>query len=94
MEKLKFCYEEYIDFLRDYTFERKFLFVNDTGRIFARKPNQIPTTDGYLIYFVPAQEGDTTEIKIPKGDAYDNYEISGNNVDGFIVTITLDTTAG
>ncbi len=37
----------------------------------------------YSIYYVPASEGET-EIAVPKDSA---YEISGNNADGFIVTV-------
>ena len=44
---------------------------------------------GWLTYFIPAAEGDTTSIRIPGGDRFADYEISGNNVDGFVVTITL-----
>lgn len=36
----------------------------------------------YEIYYVPAEETDT-QIPVPEGDT---YRISGNNVDGFIVT--------
>lgn len=37
----------------------------------------------YSIYYVPASDGET-EISVPKDSA---YEISGNNADGFIVTV-------
>ena len=37
----------------------------------------------YEIYYIPSS-GNTTEIYVPKTD---DYTISGNNVDGFIVTI-------
>ena len=42
------------------------------------------TVDGknYEIYYVPAT-ADTVEVPIPKDK---EYTISGNNVDGFIVT--------
>ncbi len=38
--------------------------------------------DRYSIYYVPATSGETA-VKVPKG----NYTVSGNNVDGFIVTV-------
>lgn len=45
------------------------------------------TVDGkdYEIYFVSAS-GDTTEVPVPKDK---EYTVSGNNVDGFIVTAAL-----
>ena len=49
--------------------------------------SELPKDDGWLIYYVPMTEGDATSVKIPR-DAH--YEISGNNVDGFVVTVNLD----
>lgn len=45
------------------------------------------TADGknYEVYFVPAEEG-MTQVYCPKDK---NYTISGNNIDGFIVTVDL-----
>jgi len=58
------CLEEYIEMLRDYTFEEPFeAELNDIL---------------YAIYFVPG-----TEVKIPLNS---EFELSGNNIDGFIVT--------
>jgi len=57
--------EEYIDLIRDHTFNDPFLYEHD-GIL-------------YEIYFV----GDT-EIPIPLNS---DFDISGNNVDGFIVTV-------
>ena len=41
---------------------------------------------GYMIYYVPAMEGDTTDIPVPPDC---EYEISGDNANGFIVTVKL-----
>ena len=62
-----FCYEEYIDYLRQFPFDGEHLTY---------------TVDGteYEIYFV---EG--LEVPVPESG---DYTVSGNNVDGFIVTIT------
>ena len=62
-----FCYEEYIDYLRQFPFDGEHLFytVGDQE---------------YEIYFV---EG--LEVPVPESG---EYTVSGNNVDGFIVTIT------
>ena len=65
------CLEEYIEALRSFTFDGKHLNITDD--------------EGYKweIYFVPAT-GETTEVPVPKNIP---YEVSGNNVDGFIITI-------
>lgn len=66
-----FCLEEYIDYLKKYDYESKHLEFTDA--------------DGtlYEIYFVKASNG-TTNIQVPQNS---EYSISGNNVDGYIVTI-------
>lgn len=62
-----FCYEEYIDYLRDYPYDGEHLLYDGA--------------DGksYEIYFV---EG--LEVPVPEEG---EYTVSGNNVDGFIVTV-------
>lgn len=71
MVKENLCYEEYIEFLRSFEFGDKHLAItDDEGR-------------SWEIYFVPADESGTTKVPVPK---YVEYDISGNNVDGFIVT--------
>ncbi len=66
------CLEEYIDLLRAYNEENHLSITNWDGEI-------------YEVYFVEADtSADMTYVLIPEdGD----YTISGNNVDGFIVTI-------
>jgi len=58
------CLEEYIDFLREFSFEEPLEFEH----------NDI----NYIIYFTS-----DTQIKIPINS---EYQISGNNIDGFIIT--------
>lgn len=66
-----FCFEEYIEYLKKYTFGEQHLQVAcDQGN--------------YEIYFVPSS-GRETKVPVPKKGA---YLISGNNVDGFIVTVS------
>lgn len=65
------CLEEYIDLLRGYPFDGKHLTFTDDEGA------------SWEIYFVPSA-GDGTQVPIPK---YQEYTISGNNVDGFIVTM-------
>ncbi len=89
VEYFGFCYEEYVEKLKEYTFETKMLYVNSDGTVRDVLPEAMPTSNGYLIYFVPMEAGESTQIKVPNAFAYDNVEISGNNVDGFIVTVTL-----
>lgn len=90
MTEFDYCLEEYIDAVKAYTYDTKMLYVKKSANVDEVGVDSLPTEGGWLVYFVPASEGETTEIKIPRGEKYSNYEISGNNVDGFIVTITLD----
>lgn len=80
MYEYDMCLEEYISFIKNYTIASGFLSVSDDDG------------NDYLIYYVPMSDGDTTTIYIPLQDdgvtAYP-YEISGNNIDGFIVTVKL-----
>lgn len=66
------CLEEYETFIKDYSFE---------------SPLTISGADGssYLVYYVAASESGSTPVQIPENS---QYEISGNNSDGFIVTVT------
>jgi D-alanyl-D-alanine carboxypeptidase len=76
MYKNGLCMEEYIEKLRSYTYEGGHLeFTDDLGV-------------KYEIYFVKSDDGaETTFVPVPVNAAYD---ISGNNVDGFIVTLYAD----
>ncbi len=66
------CLEEYIDLLRTFTFEGKRLAITDDEGT------------AWEIYFVPANGLENVKIPVPK---HNEWEISGNNVDGFIVTV-------
>ncbi len=66
------CLEEYIDLLRTFTFEGKRLAITDDEGV------------AWEIYFVPANGVENVQIPVPK---HNEWEISGNNVDGFIVTV-------
>ncbi len=79
MKNFDFCLEEYIDFIKNYTIKSGFLPVD--------------TDDGaqYMIFYVPmSTDNETTSIWLPYKDNNTKelypYEISGNNVDGWIVT--------
>ena len=76
MTKNDLCLEEYIDLLRSYVYGDDHLeFKDDNGK-------------SYEVYFVPSDDGsETTTVPVPSGK---QYTISGNNVDGFIVTVFND----
>lgn len=64
------CLEEYIDLLRSHTAENP-LLLKDLSM------------NEYKAYFIKAQDSGDTEVPVPQDG---EYEISGNNVDGYIVT--------
>lgn len=74
MKKHDLCLEEYTDLLRGFTFEGEHLiFSDDLG-------------GRYEIYYIPLTNGETIKIPVP-ADAV--YTVSGNNVNGFIVTLDI-----
>lgn len=86
MKQYGYCLEEYIAFIKSYTIDTGFLLIN--------------THDGaqYIIYYTPLSSSETTAVYIPLDPASNAdpnertpypYEISGNNIDGFIVTVQL-----
>ncbi len=71
------CLEEYLESVKSYTIDNMLKVTNGT------------TT--YGMYYAAANPNGTTEISVPANE--DTYEISGNNMDGFVVTVTLDESA-
>lgn len=68
------CYEEYIDEIKNYSADSPFEIVDSDG-------------EAYAVYYVPAEtEKSVTYIPLISDKP---YTISGNNSDGFIVTIDL-----
>ncbi len=67
------CLEEYINTLRAYQADGTHLFVESDGIT-------------YEIWYVPLTDGEVTYALVPDGVP---YSISGNNRDGFVVTLTL-----
>lgn len=65
------CLEEYENYIRQFTYPNSYLRVNIHGDVFK-------------IYYVPASAEGKTKIPVPVVGA---YQISGNNSDGFIVTV-------
>lgn len=72
------CLEEYINYLKNISIENPITITIDN----LYTDNQNHTYD---IYYVKASDSSSTEIPLPSENC--NYAISGNNVDGFIVTI-------
>ena len=71
MHENNLCLEEYIDLLKNYEFDKKHLEIN---------------TDSYAyeVYYIHAETEGSTKVYVPKNS---EYSISGNNIDGFIVTV-------
>ncbi len=84
---LGLCYEQYIEYIHGFTWKGERLFVAEDGTT-NRGSGFILPDSGYMIYSVPAStESAATDIPLPPG--YENYEISGDNDVGFIVTVSL-----
>lgn len=65
--------EEYIELLHNYTMNGKHLEISALGK-------------DYEIYYVPVSEEGKTTVYVPNDK---EYFVSGNNKDGFIVTVDL-----
>ena len=72
------CLEEYIEYVR--------LFTYEGDRLTAVAPNG----ERYEIYYVAAESGSEQQIPVPEGSS---YQISGNNIDGFVVAVYTGTAA-
>ena len=84
MDKLDLCLEEYTDYVKNYSFSSALCFDKTSSEIkTVDAAAYAKTASESIVYFVPASDGDTTNIPLPEGD----YTISGNNVDGFVVTV-------
>ncbi len=88
-----YCLEEYIEYLKDYTADGKMLYVYPNGTIEAFTLEEIDTekelSGGWFIYYTPKSDGEMTDVKLLTGEKFTSIEISGNNVDGFITTVTV-----
>lgn len=73
MAQKNLCLEEYLELLKKYRYGEKHLLVKDSS---ARE---------YEVYYVPAADT-KAGLPVPKDR---EYEVSGNNTDGFIVTSFL-----
>ena len=78
-------FEEYHEYLHTFTWNTERLLILEDGTTDVTDGFRLPET-GHMVYYVPAAEGDVTYIPVPPD--YD-YEISGDNYSGFIVTVEL-----
>lgn len=83
MSDMNFCLEEYINYLKNFTYDTKCLGYDVSTGVYDI-PDAEKYNGGVMIYYAPC-EGETTKIKVPKNS---EYSVSGNNVDGFVVTVT------
>lgn len=88
MTDMHLCLEEYIDFIKQYTTNTKLLWIQPSGLTTEVSVSALPS-EGTLLYYVPMDTGDTTEVLLPRGNTFNNTTISGNNVDGFIITVNI-----
>lgn len=86
-EDMNFCLEEYIDYVKSYTYDGICLgYSEDTGVYDMKAEEFYEAESGVMIYYVAADpENDKTQVNIPKDC---EFSVSGNNVDGFIITCT------
>ncbi|MDE6149117.1 MAG: D-alanyl-D-alanine carboxypeptidase family protein [Ruminococcus sp.] len=79
MKKNNLCLEEYIDYIKGYSFEKPLIFESDEKLT-------------YAVYYVAADNAKTTNLPIPlkENDTEYPYEYSGNNKDGYIIWIITE----
>ncbi len=72
------CLEEFLDQIKSYSIDSMLQVTSGSAQ--------------YGIYYIPASNsGGDTSFSVPSGDT--SYTISGNNVDGFIITVALNDAA-
>lgn len=83
MEDLNLCLEEYTDYVKSYEYDGICLGYSEETGAFDMTSDEFLENGGTMIYYVEAIEGEKTAVIIPKDC---EYTISGNNVDGFVIT--------
>ncbi len=85
MDSLDLCLEEYIDYTKNYTFNSALCYDMNMGSIkTVDAASYKKSSSEKIIYFVAASNEEATKIPLAEGE----YQISGNNVDGFIITVS------
>lgn len=87
MEDLNYCLEEYIDYLKSYTYDTICLgYLPETGVYDMTAEEFYEAESGTMIYYVGYDiTAEKNETFVPKDC---EYTVSGNNVDGYIITCT------
>jgi len=67
------CLEEYIELLKNYPITNP-LYISDYA------------LGNWMVYFVPSEGGSQTSVTVPKNS---DYQVYGNNNDGFIISVQL-----
>lgn len=73
MKNNNLCLEEYVQRLQSHPIDAQLQIDGADGKL-------------YTVYYVPSATTDLTQLKIPSNYS---YEISGDNIGGFIVTVNL-----
>ncbi len=88
-KNLGMCFEEYLEYLKQFTADTKLLHVTAEGAVSETAAADLSADpEGYYVFYVPAGDSETTSIRIPFAEEKVTYEVSGNNRDGFIVTVS------
>lgn len=75
MTNMGLALEEYVNFIKDYSYDgTRYYITADNG-------------DVYCLYYVKSTGKDGQQIPIPR--IARSYQISGNNIDGFVVTVLV-----
>ena len=73
MTENNLCLEEYVERVKNYSQDSQLKINGTDGNL-------------YSVYYVPAASSEITQFKVPSNY---QYEVSGNNASGFIVTVNL-----
>ncbi|MBR5447792.1 MAG: M15 family metallopeptidase [Clostridia bacterium] len=86
MFKKNMCLEEYVELVKEYSVEGEMLLLTSEGEVSTCDKKNLPE-NGYVVYYVPMGEGDTVDVPVPADAA--EYNVSGDNCGGFIVSATF-----
>lgn len=92
MTENNLCLEEYVTYLKDYTADGEIMLTSEDGTLEKVSASELTGNTGYAVYYVSAMDESgvlAAQTKIPIPESCESYEISGNNSDGFIVTVKL-----
>lgn len=74
----KLCFEEYIEGIKDYTFDKGPLLIDKGSK------------GKWVVFYIPRLDAfNNTDVPVPADSKKCPYTVSGNNIDGFIVTVDV-----